>query len=221
MEDKKLCDYGCGNEAKFQMKNRKWCCQTSHHKCSKVKQKNRDGHRVLIDGKYVATSLREYNKGGKCWNKGLTKDTDERLKKTSETIKQRFKDGKLTPSFLGKQHTEESKKKIAKFGGIRQGSGRGKHGWYKGYWCDSSWELAWVIYNLEHDIQFSRNKTGFEYIYNNKKYKFFPDFITNDNTYIEIKGYIDKKNIAKIQQFPNKLKVILKDDIKIYLDYVT
>lgn len=27
-------------------------------------------------------------------------------------------------------------------GGYRKGSGRGKKGRYKGYWCDSSWELA-------------------------------------------------------------------------------
>jgi len=37
-------------------------------------------------------------------------------------------------------------------GGKRIGSGRGKSGWYKGYWCDSSWELAYVIYNIDHDV---------------------------------------------------------------------
>ena len=31
--------------------------------------------------------------------------------------------------------------------------GYGKHGWYKEYWCDSSWELAYVIYNLDYRNQ--------------------------------------------------------------------
>ena len=57
---------------------------------------------------------------------------------------------------------------------------------YKGYWCDSSWELAYVIYNLEHNIKFERNKQGFEYEFENKKYKYYPDFILEDGTYVEV-----------------------------------
>lgn len=59
-------------------------------------------------------------------------------------------------------------------------SGYGKHGWYKEYWCDSSWELAYVIYNLDHNIKFKRNYQGFTYIFNNKLHKFYPDFILED-----------------------------------------
>jgi hypothetical protein len=29
-----------------------------------------------------------------------------------------------------------------KVGGLREGSGRGKKGWYKGFYCRSTWELA-------------------------------------------------------------------------------
>ena len=43
-------------------------------------------------------------------------------------------------------------------GGLRHGSGRGKKGWYKGYWCDSTWELAWVIYQLDNGKVPVRNK---------------------------------------------------------------
>ena len=35
----KLCDYGCGQEAHFQLKNGKWCCCQQHNSCPKVKQK--------------------------------------------------------------------------------------------------------------------------------------------------------------------------------------
>lgn len=105
-------------------------------------------------------------------------------------------------------------------GGKRHGSGIGKKGWYKGYWCDSSWELAFVIYNLEHGIKFERNKQGFEYVFNGEKHKFYPDFILEDGTYVEIKGYMSDKNIEKIDSFSKKIVVLDKNKIKQYIIYV-
>jgi hypothetical protein len=106
-------------------------------------------------------------------------------------------------------------------GGYRKNSGRGKQGWYKGYYCQSSWELAWVIYSLENNIIFDRNKNGFEYIFENKKYKYYPDFyLLNQNLYIEIKGYPNNKNNAKISQFPYNLKILYKNEMKEILGYV-
>lgn len=104
-------------------------------------------------------------------------------------------------------------------GGLRKGSGRGKYGWYKGFWSDSSWELAWIIYNIDHNVIFERNHKGFEYYFNNKKYNFYPDFIVNGNFY-EIKGYIDSKNKSKIKQFSDELIIIDKTGIKPYIEYV-
>lgn len=48
------------------------------------------------------------------WNKGLTKETDERLKRTSETHKANLKAGKIIPSQLGKPISPEHKQKISK-----------------------------------------------------------------------------------------------------------
>ena len=104
-------------------------------------------------------------------------------------------------------------------GGKRIGSGKGKSGWYKGYWCDSSWELAYVIYNIDHDVPFVRNYEGFTYTFKNKEYKFYPDFITND-VFVEIKGYLDEKNKSKITQFNNELIILDKRNIKPYIEYV-
>ncbi len=104
-------------------------------------------------------------------------------------------------------------------GGLRAGSGRGKSGWYKGYWCDSSWELAWVIYNLEHEIKFERNRIGFSYIFEHKVHKYYPDFII-DNTFYEIKGYISKQVEEKIRQFTGVLIVLDGAKIERELNYV-
>ena len=165
------------------------------------------------------------------WNKGLTKETDSRLLKLSESISNNLKNnpkvtGKAsTPEKeeIRKQKISESMKKNPLSGGLRKGSGRGKKGWYKGYWCDSSWELAWVIYNLEHNIKFERNHVGYDYEYKDKIRKYHPDFII-DNTYYEIKGRrsfekMDDENKEKIRQFKNNLVVLYSKDMKPYLEY--
>jgi len=103
-------------------------------------------------------------------------------------------------------------------GGLRKGSGRGKSGWYKGYWCDSSYELAWVIYQLEHNRPFNRNKIEYEYQWNGKIRKYLPDFIQN-NEIIEIKGFMTEQTKVKLKSVPN-LKILFKSDLKIEFDYV-
>ena len=37
-EENKLCDYGCGQEAKYQFKNGKWCCSEKRNYCFKQKE---------------------------------------------------------------------------------------------------------------------------------------------------------------------------------------
>lgn len=114
-----------------------------------------------------------------------------------------------------------SMKKNPHAGGLRKGSGRGIKGWYKGYWCDSSYELAWVIYNLEHDIKFERNWDGFKYFYKGKELTYYPDFKVK-NTYYEIKGYMTEQVRTKIKQFPNnyKLIVLTGNELKYVFEYV-
>jgi hypothetical protein len=105
-------------------------------------------------------------------------------------------------------------------GGIRKGSSRGKCGWYKGYWCDSSYELAWVIYNIEHNIKFDRNTEAFNYTFKEENHKYYPDFI-KDDLYVEIKNYKSELTDAKIKFFPKKLEVLYKEDMnKEILPYV-
>lgn len=105
-------------------------------------------------------------------------------------------------------------------GGYRKGSSRGKSGYYKGIWCDSTYELVWVIYNLDHQIKFQRNTKGFEYEYNNQKHKYYPDFILENNLYIEIKNFLQDKDKEKFKQFPYQLKVLFGNDLKECFEYV-
>ena len=115
-----------------------------------------------------------------------------------------------------KYHSECWKKAS---GGVRRGSSRGKSGWYKGYWCDSSYELAFLVYNLEKGIYVERNKEGFKYVYKGKERLFYPDFIINGE-YIEVKNYRSELTDDKLKYFPYDITIFYKDTITPYLEYV-
>lgn len=53
------------------------------------------------------------NKGRVSWCKGLTSDTDIRIKQRSMLLKERYQKGEITPSFKGRTHTSESKLKTS------------------------------------------------------------------------------------------------------------
>lgn len=120
------------------------------------------------------------------------------------------------------RHCSAIGKDNSKCGGLRQNSGRGKSGWYKGIFCNSSWELAWVIYSIDHGEVFTRNTTGFDYTFNGKLHRYYPDFLLNDGvTFVEVKGYNTEQWKAKKEQFPHTLHIVGKDEIKPYIKYVT
>lgn len=129
---------------------------------------------------------------------------------------------------FGRHYSEEvlnkSFKNNPKQGGLREGSGRGKKGWYKGFYCRSTWELAWLIYEIEvNDSKVEACKESFEYELDGKKHKYYPDFKIGD-IYFEIKGWHKPDVDAKMQQFPKDKKYILiegRKQIAKYLDYAT
>lgn len=174
------------------------------------------------------------NLSNRGWAKGLTKETDKRIMKLSTALKEAAQkckeEGKIWST--GKASTEQKElerrskisntmKKNPKAGGLRKGSGRGKKGWYKGYFCDSTYELVYVIYNIDHNISFKRATISYEYIYNDEKHLYFPDFELTDGTLVEIKGYMTDKTYAKINAVTDrKLIVLQKKDLEYAFNYV-
>lgn len=47
-KDIKLCEYGCGQEAKFQLKNGKWCCKKNTSGCPIVIEKSKHHSRSIL-----------------------------------------------------------------------------------------------------------------------------------------------------------------------------
>jgi len=103
-----------------------------------------------------------------------------------------------------------SKALKGKTGGYNEGTTtQYKQGRYKGIWCNSSWELAFILYCEDNNINFERNIKRFPYVFNNEKHNYIPDFLINDRLYIEIKGrvYNVEKDRAKYEYFPKHLKI--------------
>ena len=158
----------------------------------------------------------EYQKSNGSWNRGLTKEIDERISRMALSLQ-----GK--PSVMkGKHYGRKFNNENGLSGGIREGAGRGKKGRYNGIWCDSSWELAYLIYCLEHEIRIERCKESFEYQFEGKTHKYFPDFIV-EGTYVEIKGFDTAKVKAKIDQFPKDkpFRILHEADLSSVFSYVT
>lgn len=119
------------------------------------------------------------------------------------------------------QATQRSAEKHGGNNNILGVRGTAKYGTYKGYVCDSSYELAFVIYCLDHNIPLQRNHTSFCYKYKGETHNYFPDFIINNDTYIEIKGYATELDKAKWDAFPSDINFELIDKSKItpYIAY--
>lgn len=98
--------------------------------------------------------------------------------------------------------------------------GKFKKGMYKNFYCDSSWELAFIIYCLDNNIKIERNRKGFEYEFENSKHMFYPDFIV-DGVFYEIKGFFDRKLNDKLKYFPSNENIVIlyRKDIRKYIDY--
>lgn len=163
------------------------------------------------------------DKGRKAWNKGLTKETDYRVERMSHSLCG-IHSGRVV-SFETRKKISVAIKELYACGTVGNRLHRVKHdknmyGTYHGYECDSSWELAFVIYNLDHNIPFERNQEYFYYTFNGQRHKYFPDFRVGDK-YIEIKGRVTDKDVAKFEQFPKnkQLVVIKRSEIQTYINY--
>ena len=88
-----ICDYGCGQEAKHQFKNGKWCCGESYVSCPEVRQKNR----VSSIGKYHSEKTINKMRESKRGSKNSTKRLDVREK--------------ISKNMQGKVQSEETKEK--------------------------------------------------------------------------------------------------------------
>ena len=53
------------------------------------------------------------NTGNAAWSRGLTAETDLRLKALAQKLKEKYQNGELVTSFKGRHHSEDTKKKMS------------------------------------------------------------------------------------------------------------
>lgn len=108
----------------------------------------------------------------------------------------------------------------SKNGGYKKHSRKGNAGYYKGFYCDSTYELIFLIYCLDHNIKIERNKQYFLYKYENKIHKYYPDFLINNNTLIEIKNFDSELVRLKLASVNKPIKILFGKDLINMAKYV-
>ena len=225
----------CGTEYTLQIRHkqfeegkyRKTCCLECAHKLtylnSNIEERNKKISKSMIgkipyikdkhleNGNWI-TNNEEYKKvirfNGYCKYCGKKILNLSKSQFCSDDCRNKSKHEKL--SKISKENN---------FGGYHPNSiKKHHHGNYKGIHCDSSWELAYLVWCLEHNIKIERCNEIRYYKVNKQTRKYFPDFIVN-NQIIEIKGYLDKYSQLKSEQNPD-IKVLLKEDLNEMLNYV-
>lgn len=174
-----------------------------------------------------------FQKGRIPWNKGLTKENNEKIsemsKKTSETLM--LKEKRPTGKASNPEKEKERKRKISETmkknpnsGGLREGSGRGKKCWYNSpiagnVYLRSTYELEYVKYLDLNNIIWTANKKSFKYQFEGKEYKYYPDFyLVELDLFIEIKGFKTLKDEEKWKVIPNLKVLFYKDLIELGID---
>ena len=161
-------------------------------------------------------------KNGIPWNKGLTKQTNDKIKRQGEIYSKKVQEGKIIPYWKGKHLPETMRKKISQKLSINNGCGRRKWYEYNNQLLQGTYELNFAKKLDEYQIVWLKIKTNSMTLKwideNNKKHNYTPDFYLKDyNVYIELKGYWwsndkHKMELVKIQN-TNKNIIIIEKQI--------
>lgn len=78
-----------------------------------------------------------------------------------------------------------------------------------------NYEYQYAKYLDENDIKWEKPTKSFSYFWNGKMHSYLPDFYLIDtNEYIEIKGIETPRDKAKWSQFPKKLIILKRKDLR-------
>ena len=214
----KISDY------KFNDKTNKYVCPECGKEYSKygiglhIWRKHTEEGQKFDPNKGYATGTR------KGWNKGLTEETDERVRKYAETHRKNYREG--ITKFKPHPQSEETKKKLSEITKQRYLNGwdnkAGRAPKYKYtkkdgrvVTLDGSWELKVAKYFDNIGIEWERNTKRFPYInLKGKDATYCPDFyLPCKDLYIEVKGYTTDLDKCKWSQFTKKLEVWTKKEL--------
>lgn len=139
----------------------------------------------------------------------ITEETREKLGRTWR--------GKTLPTQMKEKISEGMQRAVRLYPDSYSSSnvnGRVKKVIYKDIILDSQWEVDFAIWLDEKQIVWERPNKGFEYIYEDKKHIYYPDFyLPQLDIYVEVKGYKRERDKYKWKSLHN-LIVVSATDIK-------
>lgn len=150
-------------------------------------------------------------KGSNQWIKGTAKPLTEEIRKS-------FGNGVRDISWDSKrkeEHSKKMKKAVIEHPDAYNSGNRGrvKQIIYDGIKFHGKWELEFYLWCKNNNVDIRRCDESFDYIWNGNR-KYFPDFYLSElDSYVEIKGYETDRDRAKWSNFPKKLIIIKKDSI--------
>lgn len=171
------------------------------------------------NGKPVSNKLQKLKESCN-WSKGLTKESDSRIKNHSETLKRRFESGELQPSMLGKKLTKDHKENIS-LGRIKYlENNSNSTEWYsisngkKEIKVQGTWELKVAEWLNSNNIYWIRKRIQFK---GHRRYT--PDFyLPNYDIWLEVKGYMKDQDVYKmktvLEEHQIDLRIIEKKEIE-------
>jgi len=140
-----ICEYGCGKQAKKQLKNGKWCCSNFHSSCPSVRKRMSESGKKKIFSEEHRKNIGKLRKGKK-------------RPKHSERMR-----GESNP-FYGKLHSKYSKEKMSeKRKGVKRSNesvikqvlsimGENNPNWKGGITCDPYCDV-WYDKDYKKSIQ--------------------------------------------------------------------
>ena len=150
------------------------------------------------------------------WNKGLTKETDERVKKSAQTQIEKIASGEIKKSFKGKKHTEETKQNISEKLSLNNRGGRSK--WYTvgEQRVQGSYEKQFAEALDNQHIEWNKLKVNnkvFKYYQDGKLRSYAPDFyLPKYDIFVEIKGFWwgnDEYKMNCVKQYHQDVNLIV------------
>lgn len=204
-----VCDF-CGRQyenrehlLKWKSKSRKHFCSIRCSRCFSSAAANTDEKKleksIRMTGKYFGRNAKLF---------GATNSKIERIRMEFEAYKKKPDKcdfcGRNKPYERRKYKTccnecanklrginvSKSTKGVGVTGGIRENSSRGKCGHYKGVFCASTYELAFLVFCMDHGIRIERNTKGYKYEWNGVVHTYYPDWIIDGSFLVETKNYI-------------------------------
>lgn len=238
----------CGKPTKFDNKRRHYlacCSETCNKKYTYQQTKKALIEKYGVDNPFKSQELMADSYKNKDYNKRTVKTRQTKLEKYGDPG---FCNAEKRKQTNIKKYGAESFTQTSDFCKKRKNTMINKYGYeqvvynrelflkikkkyvYNNLQFDSSWEIAYYIWLKDHNIEFEyQPDISFEYEYNGKIHKYFPDFKIG-NEIIEIKSdYLYnkmlKENTIENAKFncikSNNIKILLKSDIKKYLKYIT